>query len=285
MAREFYLLNEKGIKYSFMDLNNSCFLTEPQGLGVSYTYSYEMVGDTYVNYSKLLNQNVISGVCSFKTYDNYKKLMDFVEKSKELKLIYKVPTINKKFIEYQRNVVLKELSKTEIKTNNILSCNISFDTLSLWYIEQTYSYKIEPEDDTIRWDFRWASKWMNYNTRKIDFNNEGHTEAPFLLIINGIVENPKITIFDDKDNELYSIEVPILIQEGEKFIYSSVDNNLMIAKENTNGTIESLFKQDYIDITNNNIFKLPKGECSISVSAEQDVEDATLTIYPYYKSV
>ena len=284
MTREFYLLNENGEKYSFMDLNNSCFLTDPQGLGVSYTYSYEAVGDTYVNYSKLLNQNVISGTCNFKNYDNYKKLIDFIEKSKELKLIYKIPIENES-VEYQRNIILKDLSKTEIKTNNILSCNISFDTLSLWYTEQIYTYKIEPESDTIRWNFKWPSKWMNYNTRKITFNNEGHTEAPFLLKINGVVENPKITVFDSNNNQLYSIQIPILISTNEKFIYSSIDNNLMIAKETADGTIQSLFTQDYIDITNNNIFKLPVGESSISISAEQDVEDAILTIYPYYKSV
>lgn len=285
MTREFYLLNEQGSKYSFMDLNNSCFLTDPQGLGISYSYSSEIVGDTYVNYSKLLNQSTISGVCNFKSYVNYKKLVDFLENSKELRLIYKIPISSNEYIEYQKNISLKELSKEEIQTNKILSCNISFDSLSLWYTEETHSYKIEPEDNTVRWNFTWPSKWMNYNTRKITFNNTGHTEAPFLLIINGIVENPKIIVFDSDDNELYSIQVPILIKEGEKFIYSSVDDNLMIAKENADGTIESLFKQEYIDITNNNIFKLPKGQCSISVSAEEDVENATLTIYPYYKSV
>lgn len=29
MVREFYLLNEKGQEYSFMDIENYCLLTEP----------------------------------------------------------------------------------------------------------------------------------------------------------------------------------------------------------------------------------------------------------------
>lgn len=284
MVRQFYLINENGKTYSFMDLKNYCFLTEPSGLGFSYSRSYERVDNTFIDYSELLNQNNITGTCNFKSYANYKTLVDFIEKASDLKLVYKVPSSDK-YLEYRRDVKLKELSKTEIKTNKYLSCNISLECISLWYKEEIYSYKIQPESNTVRWNFRWSSRWRSYNNRRIEFNNEGHTKAPFRLEINGAVENPTIEIKNNNNETIYSLTIPITIDEGEKFIYSSVDNNLMIAKQLEDGTIVSLFKQEYIDITNDNIFKIPLGLNSIIVSAEQDIENAILTIYPYYKSV
>ncbi len=284
MVRQFYLINEKNKQFSFMDIEKYCLLTEPEGLGFSYNRSYERIENTFIDYSELLNQSTISGICNFKKYCNYKSLVDFIEKSNDLKLVYKIPSENQ-YLEYRRDVKLKELSKNEIKTNNFLSCNISFECISLWYTEQIYSYKIQPESNTVRWNFKWPSRWRSYNNRRIEFNNEGHTAAPFRLEINGIVENPTIEIKNNYNETIYSLTIPITINEGEKFIYSSIDNDLIIAKQLEDGSIISLFKQEYIDITNDNIFKIPIGVNSIIVSAEQDVEDAILTIYPYYKSV
>ena len=50
-------------------------------------------------------------------------------------------------------------------------------------------------------------------------------------------------------------------------------------------TYENLFKQAYIDITKNNIFKLPLGSSNITIQADDEIVSAKLNIYPYYRSI
>ena len=74
--------------------------------------------------------------------------------------------------------------------------------------------------------------------------------------IDGFVQNPVITILVDNE-EYASIKVPITINEYEKLLYSSKTGEIYIQKQNTDGTKESLWKKEYIDITKQNIFELP----------------------------
>ena len=91
MVREFKLLNEKGQIYSLMDIKNYCLLTEPNGLGYSYSTEYEQLGNTFLENLRRLEQGKIDGVVNFLNYDNYKKFIDFIEKSESLKFSYKIP--------------------------------------------------------------------------------------------------------------------------------------------------------------------------------------------------
>ena len=59
------------------------------------------------------------------------------------------------------------------------------------------------------------------------------------------------------DEEYASIKIPITINEFEKLLYSSKTGEIYIQKQNTDGTKENLWRKEYIDITKQNIFKLP----------------------------
>ena len=83
----------------------------------------------------------------------------------------------------------------------------------------------------------------------------------------------------------FNLLINITIAQYEKFIYSSVDGDIKILKQNVDGTYENLFKQAYIDIENNNIFKLPLGTSNITIQADHEIVSAKLNIYPYYKSI
>ena len=284
-VREFKLINEKGQQYSFMDIHNYCLLSNPEGFGYSFSASYEKLGEVFVNYIREQEQGTLSGTCNFLKYDNYTELVNFIENSKKLKFSYKVPYRNQPSIEYFKDVIFKSIGKTEKQLNGMLSCPISFEMSSLWYEENEYIYEIKSKENEVRWNFRWASRWTNYNSRKIIFNNKGHTEAPFYLEIDGQVVNPEILIEDNSNNILFHLELPITIELHEKLIYSSIDGQIQIAKQNIDGTIESLFRQRYIDFSNNSIFKLPQGLNNITLQAENNIANAVLKIYPYYRSV
>lgn len=102
--------------------------------------------------------------------------------------------------------------------------------------------------------------------------------------IDGFVQNPSISIFID-DEEFASIKIPITIKEYEKLLYSSKTGEIYIQKQNTDGTLENLWKQEYIDIQKQNIFKLPLGVSEIRLTADDDIANAKLVIFPQYKAV
>lgn len=284
MVREFKLLNEKGQSYSLMDIQKYCLLTEPSGLGHSFQTEYEQIGYTFIESIRTIQQEPFNGTLNFLSYDNYKKFTDFVANSESLKLAYKIPFL-KKEKEYLKDVNLQSIGKTQKQPNGVISEPVVFDCLSLWYEENTAIYTIEPQDNEIRWDFIWDSRFRDYNSQGIEYKNEGHIEAPILLEIDGDVNNPKIEVYID--NKLYqSITINTTIEEYEKLLYNSKENEFYINKQNTDGTIESLFDLDIIDFGNDNVIRLPKGMlCNIVVSADNTIQRAKLTILPQFFAV
>lgn len=280
-VREFCLVNEKGEEYSFMNLKNYCFLSSPEGLGYSYSAEYERLGTTFIENIRNIEKSKIHGTVNFLNYDNYKKLIDFIEMSEKLKISYKIPLKNI-YKQYYKDVNIKEITKTEKKLNGLISETIVFDCLSLWYEQNETVYTISKQTNEIRWDFKWDSKFTSYNNRTILFENMGHTEAPFLLEIDGYLINPTISIFVN-GKEVNKLLLNTTIAEYEKLFYSTKDNDLYIVKQNVDGTRENLF--NILDINNNNFFKMPKGVSEIRISADNEIISAKLTIYVEYKVV
>lgn len=284
MVREFKLLNEKGQEYSLMDIYNYCLLTEPNGLGYSYLTEYEQLGNTFVNNIRRLEQGQISGILNFLSYDNYKEFVDFIEFSEKLKFSYKIP-FKQGEKEYFKDIQIQSLTKTQIQTNGIISENIVFDCLSLWYEQNTVIYTIEPQTNEIRWDFKWDSKFVDYDTRKLQYINQGHIEAPILVEISGPVKKPKIELY--VEGQLYqTIIFKVDIEEYEKLLYGSKENEFYIQKQNTNGRLESLFNLDVISFDNDNVIRLPKQKsCELRIAADNEVLNAQVTILAFYKAI
>lgn len=284
MVREFKLINEKGQEYSLMDIHNYCLLTDPSGLGYEYSTEYEQLGNTFITNLKRIGQGQIEGTANFLKYDNYKKLIDFIEQSEKLKFSYKVP-FEGGMKEYLKDVEIKSISKTQLKPNAVMSETIIFDCLSLWYEENTVIYTIEPEEDEIRWDFKWDSKFSDYSARNLQYINRGHVEAPILVEMSGPLVNPKIELYVEGD--LYqSVTFTTTIGEYEKFLYGTKENDFYVYKKNTNGTLTSLFNLNVIDINNDNVVRLPKNKsCELVLKADNEVLNAQVTILAYYKAI
>lgn len=285
MVREFKLVNEKGQEYSLMDIYNHCLLTDPTGLGYTYTTEYQQLNDTFINNLRKIQQGQIGGTLNFINYDNYTSFVNFVEGSENLRFGYKIPYADGTYKEYFKDIQIQSLSKTQLQTNGILSEPVVFDCLSLWYEENTIIYTVEPLKNEMRWDFRWDSKFSDYDSRSLQYINKGHIEAPIYVEIDGNVVNPKIELYIE--GQLYqTVKVAITIAQYEKLIYDTRENQFTIAKQNTDGTIQSLFSLDYIDFENDNVIRVPKNKsCEIRLTADNEVLNAQLTIYPRYKAV
>ncbi|MGN1298082.1 MAG: hypothetical protein ACI4VH_06700 [Clostridia bacterium] len=166
-----------------------------------------------------------------------------------------------------------------------MSETITFDCLSLWYEQSTVVYNMEGQEDELRWDFEWDSKFTDYNTRSLPYINDGHVEAPVLIEISGPVINPKIELY--VEGELYQ-EVPfsIEIEEYEKLLYGTKENEFYINKQNTDGTLTSLFSLDVINFENDNVVRFPKNKsCELRLKADNEILNAQVTILAYYKAV
>jgi len=283
MIRKFKLINEKGQEFSLMDIEKYCLLTEPSGLGYSYSTEYEQVENNFLTNLRKLEQGVIAGSANFLYYDNFMNFGNFIESAKKLQFVYSIPCKEEEKIFY-RDVNIKSLGKSEKQTDGVISEEIEFECLSLWYEQNETIFKIETYEDEMRYNYKWNSRYIDYNTRAIQFNNRGHVEAPFQVEIDGFVQNPSISIFVE-DEEYASLKIPITINEYEKLLFSSVVGNIYIQKQNTDGTKENLWKRDYININNQNVFKLPLGVSEIRLTADDDVLNAKLTIFPQYKVV
>lgn len=281
-VRKFLIENEKGQQFRLDNLNDGCFLTSPSDLGYSYRINFVQQGYDFIENNRKIEQKKPNGTLYFESYDKIKEFCDFIESAQKLKWIYVIPFENEEKT-YYRDVCIIKLDKTE-KSGKWLACPVSFAGLSLWYEQNETIFKIEAHEDEMRYNYRWNSRYIDYDTRAIQFNNIGHVEAPIQVEIDGFVQNPTISIFVDNE-EYASIKIPITIKEFEKLLYSSKTGEIYIQKQNTDGTKENLWKKEYIDITKQNIFKLPIGVSEIRLTADDDVLNAKLTVFPQYKVV
>lgn len=284
MVREFKLVNEKGQEYSLMNINDYCLLTKPNGLGYNYSTEYEQLGNTFIANLRKVEQGQINGTVNFMKYDNYKNFIDFIESAEKLKFSYKIP-FEQGVKEYFKDIEIQSLSKSEIQTNGLISESIVFDCLSLWYEENIVIYTIQPETGEIRWDFRWDSRFIDYDTRSLSYINKGHVEAPVLIEMCGHLVNPKIELYIE--GELYqTVSFNTEIAEFEKLLYCTKENEFYMKKQNTDGTIEDLYDLDIISFENDNVIRLPLNKsCEIKLTADNEVLNAQVTILAYYKAV
>ena len=287
MVREFKLVNEKGQEYSLMDIENYCLLSEPSGLGYNYSTEYEQLGNTFIETLKKMEQGQISGTANFLSYDNYNNLVNFIEASEKLQILYKIP-FQDNFKEYLRDINIQELTKTEKQTDGIIKETLTLECLSLWYTKTTKQFTIEAEqEDVIKWDFKWDSKFSDFSNRQLEFINDGHIDAPITIEINGAVKNPKIYLYVEgklKQELLLNVE----IQQYEKILYGTKENDFYILKENIDGTTENLYNLDVLQNFDkiDEIIRLPKQKsCMLTISAENDIQSAKINVFTYYKAV
>lgn len=284
MVREFKLKNEKGQEYSLMDIERYCLLTEPSGLGYSYSTEYEQLGNSFFTNLRKLEQGIITGVANFLNYENFMNFGNFVESTKKLQFVYSIPYEGKKKTFY-RDINIKSIGKSEKQKDGVLSETVEFECLSLWYEQNETTFKIEPQANEMRWNFKWDTIFNDNSSQSINYENKGQTDAPIFFEINGPTSNLILQIYENSEL-VQEVKVKANILKYEKLIYSSKENEFAIKKIKTDGTEESLFDLDIIDFENNNVIRIPKDAiCELRIKADNVIENAKLTIYPQYKCV
>ena len=268
-----------------MDIKEGCIFKEPSGLGYSYESTFERIGNTFIETLRRLNQSNISGNLEFKNYDNYRKYIDFIEASSQIKWKCVIPYFSgqKTFF---KDVSFQSIDKTDIFTEeDKLVVPVSFNGLNLWYEENTIVYDMQHQVGEMRWDFKWDPIFRDYNARKLDFINCGHVEAPIIVEMKGPIKNPSLEL--TVEGKLYqTLHFNIELEEFEKLLYSSKEKEFYIQKENTDGTRQDAFNLDVLDFDENPIIKFPKNKsCTLKIKSETDITNATVTVLVFYKAI
>ena len=261
MTRQFKLVNEKGLEYNLMDINNNCLLTSPSGLGYSYNTDYIQLGNTFIENIRNIEQGKIAGTLLFQTYDAVKAFGDYIENSEKLYFYYTIPL--KDGIEtYCKDIQLSTLSKTEKDTETgVLKCDIEFNCLTLWYKSS-----------------------INYEQNQLIINH-GHISAPIEVEIDGKVVNPHIQLYVE-DTLFQDVVFNTTINEYEKLLYGSKENNFYINRQKTDGTLQSLEDLTIIDFNRDNVIRIPKNKnCKLKLIADTDINNSKILAYEYYKII
>lgn len=89
--RQFYLVNSDGQRYQLQNDRTTAFLWKPAGLGFSYDREYAESSGFFFEMNKAIGQMAKTGTLLFHgadPYAQYKTFMDFISRSKGLRLAY-----------------------------------------------------------------------------------------------------------------------------------------------------------------------------------------------------
>ena len=267
MVRQFKLRNEYSREYN-LNLPNTAFLYEPEGLGYEMDYSFMRLGFSWVrNYMKD-KQMEISGSVIFTAVSPYEAAADFlrfIRTSSKLTLVYTT-----KAGEYLRDVDLVSYEKTEIGEGNVLQCPIKLVTRGLWYSNNVtrFSVSVDSQGDVLRYPYKFPSRFQSVVGGSVAISNDGSVEAPFTAVFYGAIVNPSMILLVD-GVETARIDITGEADAGETLNYSSVDGDLYIYADDGNGNKTNLISG--LNINNDNFFKIPIGECELKFEAETPI--------------
>lgn len=170
MIRHFKLKNNYGNEYDLNDAS-SMFLHSPTGLGYTDATVFYKAGLNFRMEDFTLDQTEFNANLFIPNPNSYKKYFDFVQfcQSKPLKLVYTADGIG----EFEKKVILKSITKTEIK-NNGLDCPISLVGLGMW--EKVVVYTSQPYENFDRCYIDVINHSLINATCKLTITNESETE-------------------------------------------------------------------------------------------------------------
>jgi len=276
--RKFYIEAGNGIRYDLQD-KSKCFLNSPNGLGFKKNNSYIEVGDYFVIDNSKNSQKQISGELIFvgDWYKNYNEFIKFIKSYDNYRLVYKYDEND-----YYIDVDIVSIDKGDTGGNKYLKCDIQMNSKSLFYTSTEQTITIEQVEVLPQWDFTFDLTFQDTVLQSIDINNQGQTKSSFEFELKGVVIDPilKLYVNNEKVNEL---PFDINLSSGESLLFGNKDNDLYVLKKDSGGNITNAFSS--LDLSNDNWFKLPIGESSISFDAQGTISEVKFTYYENYEAV
>lgn len=273
--RKFWLVNGNGERWDLTEKELKSFLENPQGLGFQKTIDVTRYGERAYKNTESYNFPQVTGDVLF--YDSanstrYEKYNEFVRFLMEqpITLHYMIPVSYNSLIAdtYSLECEVMSLTKTESKTDRILTSNIQMNGLGFY------------EGDEIE---------INGTANTLTINNKGDFPVGFEIELRGTYKNPYFTLeqngelygeakFDDNANNFSSV-----------FVNSKDGEQNVVLKQNNSTMPNPLAYQD-LSISNGSIYvtfvKLAKGESTLTIGGDSyTISGYTIKFTPTYRSV
>ena len=282
MIRNFKLRNEYAREYS-LNVPDTAFLHEPEGLGYEMDYGYMRLGYSFVrNYIKD-KQMEISGSIIFTAKSPYEAAADFlkfIRGSSRLTLVYTTDAG-----EYLRDVDLVSYEKTEITEGGVLQCPVVFVTRGLWYANAvvTMSVVIGGDGNYAQYPYKWPASFRSVVGGSVSVQNDGSVDAPFTVTFRGPIVDPSMILMVDGE-ETARIDITGEAVQGETLNYSSVDGDLYVYHTAADGTKTNLISG--LNINNDNFFKLPVGASELKFESGSSItQPITISMRKLFRAV
>ena len=279
--REFILVNKNGDRWSFQQFDDY-FGFNPSGLGVTKSNSYIRVKDDYLLTQQIftLKQMALDLVfLAKKAYNGFRDFIDFIaiNENQDFEFIH-IPAYNleSERKEYFANVQIRDIGKTEISTNNVLSVPLIFDRLSNWKLPAG-TFKTISTAIGKKYAYQYAYQYRTSSAGTANLSNNGHRPSPLDFQILGPTTNPKLTLKDLDDNVISESEIFIVLTIDEKIILNSDSKNQKIVKVNTI-TLEETNIYELQNFDLNTFIELPIGNYKLVYDTpESDSGDVLIT--------
>lgn len=273
--RKFWLVNGNGDRWNLTEKELKSFLDSPQGLGFQKSIDVTRYGERAYKNTETYNFPQVSGDIFF--YDTvnatrYEKYNEFVRflMVQPLTLYYQIPVSIYSGIAdiYTLDCEVINLTKTESKTNRVLTSNIQINGLGFY------------QGDTVE---------INGTSATVTINNDGDFPVGFEIEISGDLKNPYFTL--EQDGELYGEAK--FNDDSSNFSSVYVDSKdgeqNVVLKQNDSILPNPLAYQD-LSISNGSVYvtfvKLEKGVSTLTIGDDNDsVSGYTIRFTPMYRSV
>lgn len=207
MYRKFSLVNGNSATWDFTNPVNKVFAANPAGLGLRVSadtirlgnklkvtdQAYEFVNKTF--------EVLFLGDTLEEIYADYNRFVSFLTVG-NISLLYEIPSQS---TAYRIQVLVTELTKTEVKDNGYMLCELTLVPLSFWEDNIKNVLEVDATSATTEGKHYPLERPYYYGTSgfdKFEINILGNMEVPLEITINGETTNPSYSLFDDNDNLL-----------------------------------------------------------------------------------
>ena len=257
--RKFTAMNALGESFDLM--RKDAFFYLPKGLGVEYSNAYMRAGAAYISTKRDVAQGEISGKMIFTDYSAYTEFARFASRQ-PIKLLY-----NPNGVTYTIDTLIGELSKAEIgyKTDRLES-DLVLECLTLWYRlrKPEWSSSSEAQGGKV-YDFTYNYQYSGTLRNQIRLRNDSLIDSPLRLTIFGVAYSPSWRVLVNGQSVAEG-SVEATIQEGNKMVLNSADNDLEIAEFTTSDVyVRNLYQNT--DFSKSTFIYIPPGESLLTLTA------------------
>lgn len=280
MPRRFWLQNTAGARLSLNEVDGA-FFAYPSGLGYDMGNAYANTDGGFFAQTRVRDrQSIITGDLFFPGYAEFSAAADWLASGEATQLVYAPQGT-----EYYRDIDITSLGKTEIEAPGWLRCSVAFTVRSPWYVPGHESIAIQPAAQDLskakRYAYRYAYRYTALGAAGgVTITAEGHYPAAVRVFIPGPVTNPVIELETPDGAVLGRCAPSVVVPTGGELVYDSRIGSASVRSGDTD-------LMPYIDISDNNFFRLPQGTpARLTISAETVITGTIeVDVFQYYRVV